>query len=107
MCWLELLRDEVGKSNITQAAEKVGVSRTGISLALAGKYRGKTDRLQAKVLNKLADRVMCPHMGHDLARDDCRSFASAPMPSRNARRLRHWSACRNCPQNPLNMEIAK
>lgn len=98
MGWLELLRDDVARTgSIGRTAVRVGVSRTAVSLALAGKYPSGTGKLAAKVLAALSDRVACPHLGATIARAACADRASRPMPMSSAAELRAWSACQACP----------
>lgn len=97
---LALLRAEVARSNIKMAAIRLGFSRPAISMALAGKYPAGVGRLRAKIFETFADRVDCPHLGHDIAPSECRDHRDAPMPTAPRRAVAHWQACRNCLFNP-------
>lgn len=96
--WLDLLKAEVAKSNITQVASQIGYARTSVSLALNGKYVGSTDKLAAAVLEAFSDRFQCPHLGQAITRQDCDGFSRRSIPQSNASALRHWRACQACPQ---------
>lgn len=51
--WLDLLRAFVARcGSINAAARRLGYSRPAISMALNGKYKGETTRLQARVLER-------------------------------------------------------
>ncbi|PHR19271.1 MAG: LacI family transcriptional regulator [Hoeflea sp.] len=97
--WLELLRAEVAKANVTQVADAIGYARTSVSLALNGKYCGSTDNLAAAVLRTYSDRVACPFLGSPLTRTDCEDYRRQAIPQSNAQALRHWRACRSCVHN--------
>ncbi|MBI3445599.1 MAG: LacI family transcriptional regulator [Magnetospirillum sp.] len=102
MLWLTLLQAEVDRlGSKAAAARQVGISRTAVSLALAGKYPANdTAPLEAKVLAKLAHRIPCPHDRAEIARGDCAGRANAPMPMAGASALRAWTACQSCPHRP-------
>ncbi|WP_375590174.1 helix-turn-helix transcriptional regulator [Hoeflea alexandrii] len=100
--WLDLLKAEVAKANITQVADAIGYARTSVSLALNGKYSGSTDNLAAAVIRTYSDRVACPFLGVPLTRPDCDGYRSRAIPQSNAQALRHWRACRSCVHNLAN-----
>ena len=54
--WLELLSDAVAASNMTAVARRLGISRTAVSLVLAGKYGAKTTRIETRVLAVIGTR---------------------------------------------------
>lgn len=97
--WLDLLKAEVAKANITQVADAIGYARTSVSLALNGKYCGSTDNLAAAVIRTYSDRVACPFLVAPLTRSDCDGYRSRAIPQSNAQALRHWRACRSCIHN--------
>lgn len=109
--WVDVLRAEAGKPKRTKKAiaDELGVSRTAISLICDGKYSAKMDKVSAKLASKVmalyACKVWCPHLHSDLTPEACRHHATAPMPTSDPDRLRHWAACRNCQQNPTNAEV--
>lgn len=97
---LELLKAEVARVGSIQAAAKaIGVSRTALSLVLAGKYPADTGRLEAKV-RAIAERVPCPHLGDLVRRDHCRDLALGPCPTHTPEAAAAWRACINCPHRP-------
>lgn len=103
--WLDLLKAEVAKSNITQVASQIGYARTSVSLALSGKYVGSTDRLATAVLKAYSDRFQCPHLGQAVTKHECNRFSLRSIPQSNASALRHWRACQACPHNCTNQEV--
>ncbi len=101
MTWLELLQQAVAehKRGIAGVAEQIGVSRTSLSLVLAGKYPARTDRIAAKVLDAYA-RIGCPHLGETITQAQCSGFATRTAPTNSPRDMRHWRACQGCPHKP-------
>jgi len=90
-----------GKGGVAAVARKVGISRPALSLLLAGRYPAKSTRqVEGRILRVLADRVVCPHLGVDIAAADCREHALQPMPTSSPRALRHWHACQTCSHRP-------
>ena len=99
--WLALLSEEVDRTSITAAAHRIGYSRTAVSLALAGKYPGKPDKLAATVLAAL-DTLVCPHLGLTVTPADCAAHSSGRAPTSSPGALRLWRACKGCPHKPDN-----
>lgn len=98
--WLDLLREAVAASSLTAVADRIGLSRTTISLVLAGKYPAKTqDAVERKVRDAFEVRY-CPHLNVALDGDACQRYRDRAMPRSSARDLRHWRACQTCPHNP-------
>ncbi|OLN30423.1 Phage protein [Desulfovibrio sp. DV] len=89
---------EAARTSIAATARRLGYSRTAVSLALAGKYPGGTDKLAAKVLAVLGG-VACPQLGHDVTAAECADKAGA-MPTSSPAALRLWRACQICPHRP-------
>ena len=98
--WLARLRAECARTSINAVALRLGYARTSISLVLAGRYPGQTDRVERKVERIFGALVTCPHRKTSIEPDDCRSTRRGPMPTSDPVRLRQWSACRACPLNP-------
>lgn len=98
--WLQLLRDAVKASNQTHVAKRLGYSHTTISLVLAGKYLGKTDRVAERVL-RVFGQVQCTHTGQPISLTVCVSYASRRAPLNNPLELSHWRTCLTCPLRPV------
>jgi hypothetical protein len=95
--WLSLIRAAATRyGGIKAVADVVGVSRTALSLALAGKYPGKTAKLEAKVLRRLTS-VECPHLGTTIVFEQCAFHRTRSPPSSSPAKLNHWIACQSCP----------
>lgn len=97
--WLTLLRAEAKRSSMRAVAGRLGYSAATVSLVLAGKYAGKTDRV-AKAALALLDVVECPHARQTLPLAECRSIALGSAPTHHPMKLGHWRACQRCPSRP-------
>lgn len=97
--WIDLLRAQVAAASLAAVADRVGLSRTTVSLVLAGKYPASTDNIAGKVRDAFAARH-CPHLNAALAGDACQRFRDRAMPRSSARDLRHWRTCQTCSHNP-------
>lgn len=95
--WLTILQQAVDAkgSSITAVADKLDVSRTTISLVLAGKYPAKTDKIAAKVLDMYA-RITCPHTCAEISHAECRALSTSAVPTSSPQAMRHWRACQSC-----------
>lgn len=104
--WLALLRAEIDKGrSIAEVAREIGMARPSLSMLLKGTYPARIDKVTAKygarVVALYRNRVLCPFLRRGIPAEECRAHAEAPMSTSNPERLRHWAACRACPQNPL------
>lgn len=101
-----LIDEQVQKLGSKQAVgQAMGVSRTAVSLYLAGRLEangGRLDRFEQKAIERFCDRLLCPHLGRDLAKDKCQEFATRTVPQSDPPALRHWAACQRCALNPVN-----
>ncbi|KGJ19332.1 hypothetical protein [Paracoccus sanguinis] len=100
--YLDLLRAEKARGRTTaDIARQLGFARTSISLLLSGNYpAARAPKIEAKVLEVFGRAIVCPHLGAEIERDACDAHRTSPMPTSSADRLRHWTACRTCTQNP-------
>lgn len=98
--WMQMLREAVDTSTQTAVAVRLKVSRTTVSLVLAGKYPGKTDRVADRVM-RVFGQVQCTHTGQPISLTACVSFANRRAPLNNPLELSHWRSCRTCPQRPV------
>jgi hypothetical protein len=96
--WLVLLSAEATRTSKAAVGRSLGYSRTAISLVLAGKYPGGTDKLAAKVLATLG-WVVCPHLERRVSPVECAGNARE-MPTSSPAALRLWRACQTCPHRP-------
>lgn len=101
--WLALLREAVSVSSQAEVARKLELSRTTISLVLAGKYPGKTDRVAARVL-RVFGQVKCTHTAEPVTPVVCMNFAARRPPVNNPLALSHWRTCQTCPHSLVKGE---
>lgn len=95
--WTGMLLAEVASSNRQQVANRLGVSRTAVSLLLAGKYGASTDAMAKRIVHVFGD-VDCPVAGR-LNRHACVDFHTAPAPLNNPMDMRHFRVCQSCIHN--------
>jgi hypothetical protein len=96
--WLALLTEEAARTSITATARRLGYSRTSISLVLAGKYPGGTDKMAARVLEAFR-RVVCPLLDKEVTPTECAKHGGR-VPTSSPAALRLWRACQACPHRP-------
>lgn len=108
---LEMLRARLGSNGNSRAAlaRELGVSRSGISQALDRKYPGDTRKLRARIVERLAAQLACPHLGIDLAPAECRTVRERPLSAASASPadVKHWQACQLCMNNPARRAVVR
>ena len=97
--WFAALKDEAERGNLRALGEKLGYSKTSLSMILRGTYPGKTDKAAAAVRDVLM-RYRCPHSGEVVSVVVCRSIADEPPPTHNPIKMQQWRACQSCPKRP-------
>lgn len=104
--WMQLVREESARTNITLVAARLGYSRTTISLALAGKYKGSTGKIEAQALHVLEPvlDVACPYLEISIPVADCVGYSAQRAPTHNPNKMHHWRACHQC-QNRCKGEV--
>ncbi|MNF63358.1 hypothetical protein D3C84_450590 [compost metagenome] len=98
--WVRLLAAEVEQSNRTQAGERIGMSRSAVSLALGNRYPSRsTAGIERRVMEALG-RIDCLALGEPIDAEHCRGYREQKAPTHNPQAMRHWKACQHCPNNP-------
>jgi len=101
---MTLLRQRLAHHHGSRSAlaRELAVSRSGISQALDGRYPANTAMLRTRIIEKFADRVVCPHRGAEMAPAECRQARERPLTAcmGSPDDVKHWQACQSCPQNP-------
>ncbi|WP_165676496.1 hypothetical protein [Metapseudomonas otitidis] len=98
--WIALLAREVERSTRSRVAERVGISRTAVTLALQNRYPSpSTARIERRVLEALG-RIECVALGEVIDSTQCQSYRERPAPTHNPPAMQHWRACQHCPHNP-------
>lgn len=99
--WMSLLQQATAEASTRSVAEKLGYSPTAVSLVLSGKYKGKTDRIAARVLEVYAV-THCPHRAAEITLEICKQTAFGKAPTHNPGKMAQWRACQKCPKRPEN-----
>lgn len=98
--WILLLADEVRATNRKVTGERVGISRSAVSLALANRYPSPSTRsIEKKVLLAL-DGLNCPAQQLTISVEQCRDYRARPAPTHNPMAMRMWRHCQTCRHNP-------
>lgn len=85
--------------NKAAVGRKIGYSRTAVSLAMAGRYPGKIDKLSQAVFSKLLGETECPYLGDFITDDECKTIQQKPLNDPNQLTRRHRRACAHCIHN--------
>lgn len=98
--WIRLLAAEVEATSRTLAGQRIGMSRSAVSLALANRYPSpSTAGVERRVLASL-DGIHCPAQGETISTQQCREYRERPAPTHNPMAMRIWRTCQSCPNNP-------
>lgn len=93
--WRALLDAAVEASSKQAVADRLGVTRTAVSLVCSDKYPARTDKFAARVMDVLG-RETCPYLCIEITREQCREFSNRRAPISSPREMRHWRACQGC-----------
>ncbi|SNT07082.1 hypothetical protein [Pseudomonas segetis] len=98
--WINLLAREVEQSNRTLAGERIGMSRSAVTLALANRYPSpSTAAVERRVLDALS-QIECVAIGETVTAPQCQSYRERQAPTHNPMAMQCWLACQRCPNNP-------
>ncbi|WP_256587920.1 hypothetical protein [Pseudomonas sp. FFUP_PS_473] len=98
--FVRLLAKEVMATSRAQAAIRINMSRTAVSLVLVNKYPSPTTAgVERRVMDVLG-RIECVATGEMLTVEKCQGFYQRPAPTHNPHAMQHWRACQQCPFNP-------
>lgn len=106
--FVRLLAAEVAVSNKTKASQRIGMSRTAVSLILANRYASpSTAGVERRVMETLG-RIECVALDDVVNTDQCQSYREKPAPTHNPQAMQHWRVCQHCTHNPdrCHQEIA-
>lgn len=90
------------KGSRAALSRELGVSRSGISQALDGKYPGSTANLRSLIIDKLAGQITCPHTAKEISPASCHQLRERPLSAASGSRedVKYWQACQQCRFNP-------
>lgn len=98
--FVTLLAREVEQSNRTKAGERIGMSRTAVTLVLQNRYPSPTTKgVERRVLDALG-RIECVAIGEAVTAEQCQTYRERQAPTHNPMAMQHWRACQHCPNNP-------
>ncbi len=98
--FVRLLAAEVAVSNKTKAGQRIGMSRTAVSLILANRYASpSTAGVERRVMETLG-RIECVALDADVTNDQCQTYREKPAPTHNPQAMQQWRACQHCLINP-------
>jgi len=98
--FVRLLAAEASATNRAKAGERIGMSRTAVSLILVNKYTSpSTAGVERRVMEVLG-RIDCVAVGESLTIEQCQSYRERQPPTHNPQAMQHWRACQQCPMNP-------
>ena len=98
--FVQLLGAEVARSNMTKTGQRIGMSRTAVSLVLANRYPSpSTAGVERRVMDVLG-RLECVALGEVVTASECQSYREKAAPTHNPMAMHHWRACQHCPNNP-------
>lgn len=98
--FVTLLAREVEQSNRTKAGERIGMSRTTVTLILQNRYPSPTTKGVERRVLKVLGRIPCAAIGGVVTVEQCQSYRERPAPTHNPMAMQHWRACQHCPNNP-------
>lgn len=98
--FVQLLGAEVARSSMAKAGQRIGMSRTAVSLVLANRYPSpSTAGVERRVMDALG-RLECVALGEVVTASECQSYREKAAPTHNPMAMQHWRACQHCPNNP-------
>ncbi|MBD9499972.1 helix-turn-helix domain-containing protein [Pseudomonas sp. PDM17] len=98
--WVCLLAAEVEQTNRTRAGERIGMSRSAVSLVLSNRYPSpSTSAVERRVVAALG-ALDCPAQGEPISLIECQSYREKKAPTHNPQAMQQWKACQHCTNNP-------
>lgn len=79
-------------------ADRLGISRTQVSLVLAGKYKNPK-AIVLRVMEKI-DEHHCPYLGIAIPGEQCREVNTGPAPIWDPAAMEQRRTCQSCPHKP-------
>jgi hypothetical protein len=99
--WLALMRQEADRTTRQSLADRLGYSRTTVSLVLSGTYPGNTEKIATRAIAVLEPVLVveCPYLGVELAIARCAEYSTQRAPTHHPIKMAHWRACQQCQNN--------
>jgi hypothetical protein len=98
--WHKLLVEAVAADprGIQGVADRLGISRTQVSLVVSGKYE-KPKSIVQRCMDVL-DQHDCPYLGIAIPAEQCREVNAGPMPIWDPAAMEQRRTCQSCHRNP-------
>lgn len=98
--FVRLLAVEVAASNKTLAGQRIGMSRTAVSLILVNRYASpSTAGVERRVMETLG-QIQCVVKEAVITNAQCQTYREKPAPTHNPQAMQQWRACQHCTTNP-------
>lgn len=95
--WIWALAEACDRASQGQVAKRLGISAAVVNQVLGRAYKGRLDRVEARVRGELMqETVACPVLGA-LSKRECLDHQAAKFAATNPLRVRLYRACRTCP----------
>ena len=95
--WVWALAEACDRSSQGKVAERLGISAAVVNQAIGNSYKGRLDRVEARVRGELMkETVSCPVLG-PLSRRDCLDYQARKFRATNPLRVRLHQTCPTCP----------
>jgi hypothetical protein len=95
--WIAALAAECDKTSQGRTAQRLGISSAAVNQVLGASYKGRLDRVEARVRGELMrETVACPVLG-ELSRRDCLDHQGRKFSAANPTRVKLYRACKDCP----------
>lgn len=98
--FVRLLAAEVKMSDRSKAGQRIGMSRSAVSLILSNKYPSPSTRRVERRVMEVLGRIQCVALDEPLTVEQCQGFYQKQAPTHNPQAMQHWRACQHCPFNP-------
>jgi hypothetical protein len=98
--FVRLLAVEAAATTKTQAGQRIGMSRSAVSLILINRYPSpSTAHVERRVMETLG-RLECVALDEVITTERCQSQREKPAPTHNPYAMHSWRACQHCVHNP-------
>lgn len=95
--WVAALAAACDKSSQGKVAQRLGISSAAVNQVLGASYKGRIDRVEARVRGELMrETVACPVLG-EISRRECLDHQRRKFAATNPMRVQLYRACKDCP----------
>ena len=96
--WMQVLAQQCDRTSQGRVAQQLGMSAAVVNQVLRGRYKGRLDRVEARVRGEFMREVCaCPVLG-EISTRQCQDEQRRPFSTANQLRVAVYRACRDgCP----------